>query len=489
MENSRIESLFTPADPVDPEGMLLFAARSLVLGRHEEHEEWVRKAADSGHAGAANQLAGILHYRGESQEAETWILKAANWGDPDGMFNLALILQENGSTEQALEWYHRVVDRHDGQTREDAMINLGLALKKKGDFGGAESWLLKAAEKGRALAMHNLGCLFEDLKDYEKAESWFLKATKLGFIGSMFLLAVMLREQGKLDEASLWFERAARVGHEEAKQTLVKHYLDIGKSRDAQIWRDNSGPKAFSLASFWRTRPLRKLTDEELHALCAPDETSSWSEETMEASFEIACGSFYDHQDRGPEETKVIEQIVRPLVDRGFAKGAFILGVVYERQGRLLDAESAFLIGAEAGFTDCMWELGVLYREKLGDKTKASHWITLAAENGDEIAARELGVSCLEQGDSAQAEIWATYSARAGNGLGMALLGELYEEQGNLEKAREWLLQPEAGLADPRSYFLLGKIAERSGDNVGAQRWFLKAAENGIAEAVARLRD
>lgn len=483
-----MEKFFAPADPVDPEGMLFRAGRSLLLGRHEEHEEWVRKAAESGHPGAANQLAGILYSRGKSQEAETWILKAANWGDPDAMFNLALTLQENGSTEQALGWYRKVIERHDGQTREDAMINLGLALQKKGDYGGAESWFLKAAARGRALAMHNLGCLFEDLKDYEKAESWFLKATKLGFIESMFLLAVVLRDQGKLDGASLWFERAARVGHEEAKQTLVKHYLDTGKSKDAQIWRDNSGPRAFSLLSFWRTRPLRELTDEELLALHKPVETGTWSNETMEAAFEVACGSFYDRQDQGPEETKVIEQIARPLVDRGFAKGAFILGVVYERQGRLLDAERTFLLGAEAGFTDCMWELGVLYRDKLGDEAKASHWITRAAENGDEIAARELGVECLEKGDWAQAEIWATYSARAGNGLGMTLLGELYEKQGLLEEAREWLLQPEAGAAEPRGYFLLGKIAERSGDDVGAQRWFLKAAENGIAEAVARLR-
>jgi len=139
------------ADPTNPTFMFLLG-RALSLGsKRLEAIKYYLDAADRGHAGAMNDLAGMFEY---------------GVGVPK---NLATALEWY---EKAAEFGHAAAMTHMGQLSEE-----GLEIPQ--DFANARQWYEKAAALGNAASMNNLADLYRYGRgvapDLTAAANWYLK--------------------------------------------------------------------------------------------------------------------------------------------------------------------------------------------------------------------------------------------------------------------------------------------------------------------------
>lgn len=153
-----------------------------------------RRLADTGHAGAANNLGALLqHGRGVPQnheEARFYYRLAAEAGLSVGAFNYGfMLLQGEGGTADATgarAWFERAVRTDPPDT--DALTHLGrMALFGEGgeqDADAARLWWQTGAEIGDGRCAYNLGLalLAGHLgeQDVEGAMYWLGRAMDLG---------------------------------------------------------------------------------------------------------------------------------------------------------------------------------------------------------------------------------------------------------------------------------------------------------------------
>lgn len=164
--------------------------------------QWLRKAAESGHAEAAYRLA--LHLR-------------------DGLGVLR-------SEDAALHWFE--VAAHLGNTKAQTIFanELLLGRRTSADLEQALFWFDKAAEGGSVEAQFQLGMLLENgragKRDYTRASRWLESAAQSGHIGAQFLLATVLVEgKGRLPDlqrARYWAQAAADRGNAAARLLLSR---------------------------------------------------------------------------------------------------------------------------------------------------------------------------------------------------------------------------------------------------------------------------
>ncbi|MGW6119986.1 tetratricopeptide repeat protein [Nocardia sp. NPDC055165] len=139
-------------------------------------ESLFRRAADTGHTLAMNNLGALFEQRGEISEAEIWYRKAAEVGHTLAMNNLGALLLQRGETAEAEAFLRRAADTG----HADAIYNLGTLFQQRGEITEAETWYRKAAEVGHTTAMNNLGTLFEQRGEISEAETWYRKAADVG---------------------------------------------------------------------------------------------------------------------------------------------------------------------------------------------------------------------------------------------------------------------------------------------------------------------
>ena len=150
------------------------------LGRAEN--SW-RLAAAQGHAGAMNNLAGLLEARGQVREAYEWYRTAAEQGNVEAMGDLAFLSHQ---------------------------------IKRVSD---AEFWWRRAAESGNTDAMYNLAVTLDKSRRLDEALTWYRRAAEADHTNAMHNLAIRLRYRGQLPEATTWWQRA---GHRKTQRTSEK---------------------------------------------------------------------------------------------------------------------------------------------------------------------------------------------------------------------------------------------------------------------------
>jgi TPR repeat protein len=208
------------ADPTNPTFMFLLG-RALSLGsKRLEAIRYYLDAADRGHAGAMNDLAGMFEY---------------GVGVPK---NLATALEWY---EKAAQFGHAGAMIHMGQLSED-----GLEIPQ--DFANARQWYEKAAALGNAASMNNLADLYRYGRgvapDLPAAANWYLKAAKLGLVSAMNSLGE-LSEAGtgaaqNYQTARNWYKQAADLGNADAMGNL-----------GALFESGRGGPQSLQAAKEW----------------------------------------------------------------------------------------------------------------------------------------------------------------------------------------------------------------------------------------------
>jgi TPR repeat protein len=203
--------------------------------------EWYERAAEFGHAGAMNHM-GQLSEDGREvphhfANARHWYEKAAALGNATSINNLADLYRYGRGVATdlpaAANWYLRA-----------AKLGLATAMNSLGElseagtgvpqnYQTAKNWYKKAADLGNGDAMGNLGALFESGRggpqSLDTAREWYVKGAALNGRVAMHNLGALL-ENGRgtsknLAEAKLWYERAAELKYAPALNDLGRLYL------------------------------------------------------------------------------------------------------------------------------------------------------------------------------------------------------------------------------------------------------------------------
>jgi tetratricopeptide (TPR) repeat protein len=181
-----------------PEGAAELGAALIRLGRAEEGEEWLRKAADEGIHTAAARLADFLVRSGRLAEAEPYARQAASGGEIMGTFYLGFILYSRGDTDGALRVW------------------------------------LPAAETGDAVCMYNVGRIFQERKQLPLAASWYRRAIDAGQHEGVYNLATALYGMGQDAEAIDCFAKAAEIPDATGLAQATYGLILFGRSQYAE---------------------------------------------------------------------------------------------------------------------------------------------------------------------------------------------------------------------------------------------------------------
>ncbi|GGQ03409.1 sel1 repeat family protein [Streptomyces roseolilacinus] len=241
------------------------------LARLTGEEEWLRRAADAGHPGAAADLGRALAERGEAREAEPYLERAAEAGDAAAATLLGGLLRD-----RAEGWLRRAADAGDldglgllaeqyfGAGRVGEAFDLclraaekryapiaglyGATLRFMGPEEASDVLLRRAADAGderwgdgtrrtgayeevvgffegdarrdHAMDATHLGAVLEGHGDLVWARAWYQKGFELGDAYGAFRMARLLAKEGDEEEAALWMRQAAEAGHPGAVQAL-----------------------------------------------------------------------------------------------------------------------------------------------------------------------------------------------------------------------------------------------------------------------------
>lgn len=157
---------------------------------------------------------------------------------------------------------------------------------------------------------------------------------------------------------------------------------------------------------------------------------------------------------------------------------------------------------AEQGDAGAQFNLGYCFFKGEGfkeDRTQAIRWFTLAANNGEVRAQRQLGEMYASEKDFSQSEKWYSLAAEQGDGLALFKLGHMYMRgegvtQSLTEGLKHYLLAAEQD--ELGAYMTLGNIYHQgldttSGsieiDHTEAFKWFSYPAERGVDYAQCKI--
>lgn len=173
---------------------------------------WFRKAAEQGHAHAANSL-GVLceHGLGITQDYEQafrWYFKAAGQGLAIAQFNLDRLYKDGqgenrGYAQAAAYWYRTAAEN--GAPIDQLSLALMYAQGKgvPRDDSEAAFWFRKVAQQGDPIAQETLGLMYAlgkgVPKDRDEALVWCRKAAEQGYEPALQTLRMLSRERSIRD--------------------------------------------------------------------------------------------------------------------------------------------------------------------------------------------------------------------------------------------------------------------------------------------------
>jgi len=205
--------------------------------------EWLRQAAEQGHAGAQHKL-GII-YRGgmglpkSESEAIKWFRLAAGWGVLEAQRDLDQLLKK-----QLLQPQTNLAKRAE-KGEPNAQYQLGMRYVNGEGIGKdpqkAATWLKKAAEQNNPQAQYQLGKMYKEgigvTPDPKQAKHWLFKAADGGVTNANHLLRAYFqtetlqppprpsKDKG-MGAAELPQRLAAESGDTEAQYQLGIMYLN-----------------------------------------------------------------------------------------------------------------------------------------------------------------------------------------------------------------------------------------------------------------------
>ena len=193
-----------------------------------------------------------------------------------------------------------------------------------------------------------------------------------------------------------------------------------------------------------------------------------------------------------PTDLKKAEKLLLTLAEKEDWEACKKLGKLYTLDGfeDYEKAEKYYLLAAETGNEEYIYQLGCFYEMEVNDYKKAKNTYKKAAELNHAKAQGRYGERLWLEGKNKQALEWIEKGAAQGDDEIQFLLGKYYSENNQPKKAFDsFMLSAEQG-NDMAQYrvadaYLRGDGVEQS-DKKCAE-WMIKSAEQGWFEAMVRL--
>lgn len=219
-----------------------------VFCKGNEKIEWYQRAADQNSEVAMLNLATSYKEMGKCDEAQTWLKKAADQGFIPSKNTLGSwyfygqCVKEDKA--EAVKLYRYAAERGYAESQ----LHLGYCYAKglgvKVDYKEALKWYMMAADQGNMYACYNLGLFYERGdgvdKDFKEAINWYLKAADMGYadayvnIGHLYY-GFNYGIDHSYEEAVKWYEKAAQLNNARGLHSLGRCYYDgDGVTRDYQ---------------------------------------------------------------------------------------------------------------------------------------------------------------------------------------------------------------------------------------------------------------
>ncbi|MFI1239265.1 tetratricopeptide repeat protein, partial [Nocardia salmonicida] len=157
----------------------------------------------------------VANFRNNHLHATDLWQQAADQGHTNAMTNLGILVRQRGDLDEAETWYRRAAENGN----RSAMARLGFLLEQRGDLEEAETWYRHAAGDGDGdgdgdiIAMTALGIMLQQRGDLDEAETWYRHAADDGETNAMTTLGILLEQRGDLEEAETWYRHAADDGN------------------------------------------------------------------------------------------------------------------------------------------------------------------------------------------------------------------------------------------------------------------------------------
>ena len=400
---------------------------ALEEGKMETAEKFFARAAENGHAEAANRLGVIKHNERKYDEAFKLFKQAAEQEFKPAIMNLAgyysngrgcevndkeafklyLKLAEDGDAdaqtrvgalyfngegvdrneEEAVKWTKKAADQNDSQ----AMVNLGV-LYQMGCGGLQENneeavtWFRKAAQQGNKNAKYELGCCYLHGIGTEKNESW---------AGRYFSEILDLLES-KEPTPEHQFEIA--LGYYEAFDNLYSEaFSDFQDNLNDYRGPFDYGDPGYSSSFYDDQKEIRRIIsfidravrDSELRTSYEPDYITQMRKTAKK------CQTCLDL-------SRSVEEWFKKSANNGYAQAQYKLASVFSKD--LNEKIRWYQKAAEQGLPEAQRELANLYRDsKPPDLAEAKKWYEKAAEKGDLLSQNSLANIYNENGEEAKA--------------------------------------------------------------------------------------
>ncbi|WP_138907393.1 tetratricopeptide repeat protein [Streptomyces chryseus] len=504
-------------------------------GRMDQALPWWAKAAEHGDADAARTLAICHKDRWEFAEAERWYRSAA---DRDGgcAFGLATLLKESGDPDGAQEWYVR-----GAALGHVPCLTNGAVLKaaRHGAFAEAQAQLDEAAELGdrkAASARQVIENIVDDLELWEErlaraeadgdaeaafealsplrdpeyagmftyypstiraAEALYARAAAVGSHQALVEQAILVaRDSDRIEEARALAVRAHELGYSGAAYVLGVWAFERGDQRTAEHWFETAAaaPDGHDYARFYLglIGIMQRRLDEAERWLRLTGDTEDEDENDqygglpkmfVEQLEEIAAIRADPARLPDPELAARLPGL-RAAAESGGAEECFAYADALDRLYRLPDAADWY---RKTGTPRGLLELGRMLQDCQADETLLVPYFEPAAEAGDAGAAYSIAGIHTHAKNERAAGIWTLKAAELGHARAAWGVGWTSEERGgDPQFAKRWYVRAaEGGLARPA--FLAGRSMVRWGRYAEAERWLVKAWENDIPEAAYHL--
>ena len=349
------------------------------FGKSEElYKEWMKKAADQGHALAQVEYADILLKKGNKDsisEAMSMYQSAANKGNNDARMKIASFRKNTDDDDLRTEIkkiFLKMAEEGDPINQFRCADYLLKTAWTNEDRKEAFEWFLKSSESGYSNATHQVALMQRDgvgtAKNYEDMEKNLKKASNSGFLPSIILLAdtylqgrlIPKNEKGAFEQ----YLKGARLGNGKCQYQVAVMYRDgIGTEVDideSEKWFERFSYSTTIWNNIWAA-DWAKMQD---------DSNSVLIEKIYLKS---ACGG----------NTMALSNVLNTAI----ANNEF-------NEKKYDDLMNSLKFLAENGNIDAARRLGTYYYDGAGvkkDYSVAIKWYEMAALLGDQWSKNRLG--------------------------------------------------------------------------------------------------
>ncbi len=350
---------------------------------------------------------GYYGYKKDSIMALQYYEKSAEQGSFEGKVTSGDIYYDGGDTLKAIKYWKSAYEH------------------------GKKNLLIKEQEKKLARVAYNLGCLSSSNPEKEvETKNYFKTSAELGHVEGQVSYGNCCLQGYGMERDSIqavyWYKQAALQNHVGAMQVLPFYYYDAHENDSTILWgtksecRDSTNIQYIVGAAYyvkedyenaevwWKKSASQKYPDAlwSMYCLCGVHKADSvlafdYLKQAVDAKYPDALndmGCNYANGDMVEKNIEKAKELFQEAIDLGCIEAYNNMGNMYSYKGYVKKpnwevAVGYYRQGAEKNDPLAQYNYGWCLKKGKGvkkDKKAAIYWFSLAAENGDEDAAKEL---------------------------------------------------------------------------------------------------